>query len=43
MHEFPFCGWERFPGLMRMEEGRYVMNDPKIQIPLQFSVKATKK
>jgi SAM-dependent methyltransferase len=43
MREFPFCGWERFPGLMRLEKGSYVMKDPKIQIPLQFSVKATKK
>ena len=40
VHEFPFSAWERFPGMMKEENGRYVMANPKMQIPLLFSIKA---
>lgn len=42
VHEFPFCAWERFPGHMKEEKGWHTMKDPKIEIPLLFSIKAHK-
>lgn len=43
VHEFPFTIYDQFPGLMeRNEKGQYVFKNKKIQIPLLFSLKATK-
>ena len=43
VHEFPFTMYDQFPGFMqRNEKGQYVLKNKKIQIPLLFSLKATK-
>ncbi|MBI4080313.1 MAG: methyltransferase domain-containing protein [Candidatus Levybacteria bacterium] len=43
LHEFPFTMYDQFPGFMEQnEKGQYVLKDKKIQIPLLFSLKATK-
>lgn len=43
IHEFPFTMYEQFPGLMKQNsKGQYVLKDKKVQIPLLFSLKATK-
>ncbi len=43
LHEFPFTMYDQFPGFMeKNEKGHYVLKDKKIQIPLLFSLKATK-
>ncbi len=42
LHEFPFDIWERFRSMMREEDGLYFMKDPKIEVPLLFSIKAEK-
>lgn len=43
MHEFPFTMYDQFPGFMEQnEKGQYVLKNKKIQIPLLFSLKATK-
>ncbi|MDP3987653.1 MAG: class I SAM-dependent methyltransferase [Candidatus Levybacteria bacterium] len=43
VHEFPFTMYDQFPGFMeKNEKGQYVLKDKKIQIPLLFSLKATK-
>ena len=43
VHEFPFTMYEQFPGLMKKnKKGQYVLKDKKTQIPLLFSLKATK-
>lgn len=42
VHEFPFVDWELFPGLMQQQGEWYVMKDTAIQIPMMFSLKATK-
>lgn len=43
IHEFPHSIYEQFPGLMRKnKKGLYVFKNKKIQIPLLFSLKATK-
>ncbi|OGH37868.1 MAG: hypothetical protein A2905_02100 [Candidatus Levybacteria bacterium RIFCSPLOWO2_01_FULL_36_10] len=43
VHEFPFTTYDQFPGLMEQnEKGQYVLKNKKIQIPLLFSLKATK-
>lgn len=43
LHEFPFTMYEQFPGLMKKNtKGQYVLKDVKTQIPLLFSLKATK-
>lgn len=43
IHEFPFTTYNQFPGLMEKNKKRqYVLKDKKIQIPLLFSLKATK-
>lgn len=41
--EFPFTMYDQFPGFMEQnEKGQYLLKDKKIQIPLLFSLKATK-
>jgi SAM-dependent methyltransferase len=43
VHEFPFTIYDQFPGYMeKNRKGQYVLKDKKIQIPLLFSLKATK-
>jgi hypothetical protein len=43
VHEFPFTMYEQFPGFMKQnKKGQYVLKDTSIQIPLLFSLKATK-
>lgn len=43
LHEFPFTMYDQFPGLMRKKRNnQYVLRDKEIQIPLLFSLKATK-
>ncbi|MDP2693226.1 MAG: class I SAM-dependent methyltransferase [bacterium] len=43
VHEFPFTMYDQFPGFMEQnEKGQYVLKNKKIQIPLLFSLKATK-
>lgn len=43
VHEFPFTTYDQFPGLMeRNEKGQYVLKNKRIQLPLLFSLKATK-
>ena len=43
-HEFPFSMYDQFPGFMeKNRKGQYVLKNKKIQIPLLFSLKATKR
>ena len=43
IHEFPFTMYDQFPGFMEQnKKGQYVLKNKKIQIPLLFSLKATK-
>ncbi len=43
VHEFPFTMYDQFPGFMKKnKKGQYVLKNKKIQIPLLFSLKATK-
>lgn len=43
VHEFPYTMYDQFPGFMKKNKsGQYVLKDKKIQIPLLFSLKATK-
>lgn len=43
IHEFPFTMYDQFPGFMeKNEKGQYVLKNKKIQVPLLFSLKATK-
>lgn len=43
VHEFPFTMYDQFPGFMeKNKKGQYVLKNKKIQIPLLFSLKATK-
>lgn len=43
IHEFPFTTYDQFPGFMEKKgKGHYVLKDKKIQLPLLFSLKATK-
>lgn len=43
VHEFPFTINEQFPGLMKKDKnGHYVLKDKTMQMPLLFSLKATK-
>jgi hypothetical protein len=43
LHEFPYTMYDQFPGFMeKNEKGQYVLKNKKIQIPLLFSLKATK-
>lgn len=43
VHEFPYTMYDQFPGFMEInKDGKYVLTNKKIQIPLLFSLKATK-
>lgn len=43
VHEFPFTVYDQFPGHMTKDKnGHYVLKQKDIQIPLLFSLKATK-
>lgn len=43
VHEFPYTMYDQFPGFMsKNQKGQYVLKNKKIQIPLLFSLKATK-
>lgn len=43
VHEFPFTMYDQFPGFMeKNKKDQYVLKNKKIQIPLLFSLKATK-
>ena len=43
VHEFPFTMYNQFPGFMeKNKRGQYVLKNKKIQLPLLFSIKATK-
>jgi len=43
MHEFPFTMYDQFPGFMEQNnKGQYVLKNKKIQMPLLFSLKASK-
>ncbi len=43
VHEFPFTMYDQFPGFMEQnKKGQYVLKNKKLQIPLLFSLKATK-
>ena len=43
LHEFSYTMYDQFPGFMKKnKKGQYVLRDKKIQIPLLFSLKATK-
>ncbi len=43
VHEFPFTMYDQFPGFMEQNKKRqYVLKNKKIQVPLLFSLKATK-
>jgi hypothetical protein len=43
VHEFPYTLYDQFPGLMeKNKKGQYVLKNKSIQIPLLFSIKATK-
>lgn len=43
LHEFPFSMYEQYPGLMKKNKnGQWVFKNKKIELPLLFSLKATK-
>ncbi len=43
IHEFPFTMYDQFPGYMkRNKKDQYVLKNSSIQVPLLFSLKATK-
>lgn len=43
VHEFPHTMYDQFPGFMQQnDKGQYILKNKKIQIPLLFSIKATK-
>ncbi len=43
VHEFPFTMYDQFSGFMKKnKQGQYVFKDKKIEIPLLFSLMATK-
>ena len=43
LHEFPFTMYDQFPGYMKKNtKGQYVLKNTKTQIPLLFSIKASK-
>jgi SAM-dependent methyltransferase len=43
-HEFPFCGWENFPEMVKGEDRFFRMKDPQKEnlVPMTFSLKVTK-
>ncbi len=42
LHEFPYCCFAALPGMTRYDDGLYYLPDGAPQIPLLFSLKATK-
>lgn len=43
IHEFPYTMYEQFEGLMKKNRMKqYILKDKKIEVPLLFSVKASK-
>lgn len=43
LHEFPFTVYDQFPGLMEEDkEGYWRFKDKSVEVPLLFSLKATK-
>ncbi len=43
VHEFPFSMYDQFPGFMEKNgQGQYVLKDKHIEVPLLFSLMATK-
>jgi len=43
VHEFPFTMYDQFPGFMELnDKGQYILKNKRIEIPLLFSLKATK-
>jgi ubiquinone/menaquinone biosynthesis C-methylase UbiE len=43
VHEFPYTMYDQFPGFMEKNaKGQYVLKSKRVQIPLLFSLKATK-
>ncbi|MGE5042016.1 MAG: class I SAM-dependent methyltransferase [Candidatus Levyibacteriota bacterium] len=43
VHEFPFTMYDQFPGFMeKNKKGLYVLKNKKVEIPLLFSLKASK-
>lgn len=43
VHEYPYTMYDQFPGFMEQNnKGQYVLKNKKVQIPLLFSLKATK-
>jgi SAM-dependent methyltransferase len=42
LHEFPFCAYQMFPFMERGEDGWWRLPDSQPEIPLLFSLKATK-
>lgn len=43
VHEFPYTMYDQFPGFMKKNrKGQYFLKNKKLQIPLLFSLKATK-
>jgi 2-polyprenyl-3-methyl-5-hydroxy-6-metoxy-1,4-benzoquinol methylase len=42
LHEFPKSCFQQFPFLEKEDDGYWYYNNPKIQLPLVYSIKATK-
>ena len=42
LHEFPMTTFPRFQFLKQKEDGYWYYDDPKVQLPLTFSIRATK-
>ena len=43
LHEFPVCGYKRFPQMTKSSDGWWRLPDSYIQVPRLYSVKATKR
>lgn len=43
LHEFPYMSWNPFPAMERDEQGLWRMQDRKLDLPLTFSLKATRR
>jgi SAM-dependent methyltransferase len=41
LHEFAFEGWQEFPWLSKGRDGYWRPKDPRVNVPLMFSLKAT--
>ena len=42
LNEYPFSVWKQFPFMERSSDGFYRLKDQKAEIPLLFTLKATK-